>query len=276
MTCEHLETINWDAIWDRQWELTSFKGDGVDFWDTRAQLFERGPDADDYVAQFVSRLSLSPELSVLDVGCGIGTVTMALARQVRCVTALDWSPRMLEAVARRVAEQQLEHVRTVRLDWPQVQVGRDIELHDVVLASRSLPMGNLRGALQRLDQAALQACYLTWIVDGNALDAAVCRLLGREYHAFPAYTIIYNMLYEMGICAQVDIFRVAEKRVYASLDELVTHLIRAHRVTAQEDTAALRKLVSQYVSSEDSTVSRTMSTRWALIHWRKGLARCET
>ncbi len=143
MTCEHLETINWDAIWDRQWELTSFKGDGVDFWDTRAQLFERGPDADDYVAQFVSRLSLSPELSVLDVGCGIGTVTMALARQVRCVTALDWSPRMLEAVARRVAEQQLEHVRTVRLDWPQVQVGRDIEPHDVVLASRSLPMGNL-------------------------------------------------------------------------------------------------------------------------------------
>jgi SAM-dependent methyltransferase len=264
-----LEEINWDSIWDRQWKLTSFKGDGLQFWDERAELFEHSPRADDYVEQLLPRLELTPEASVLDVGCGIGALSIPLARHVRQVTALDWSPRMLDVVSRGVAQMRLDNVKTVRLDWPRVEVGRDVETHDVVLASRSLPMGDLRGALVRLHQAAKRTCYLTWIIDGNELDAAVCSLLGRDYHPFPAYTIIYEMLYGMGICAEVEIFRVSERRMYNSPEEVVAHLVQTHHLDAQHDASALRALALRHLTSEDGVLYRDLSARWALMRWDK-------
>src|SRR5512139_1936499 len=51
---------------------------------------------------------------VLDLGCGAGHLSFALAPVVQEVVALDPSPGMLDAVARGAAERSLTQVRTVQ------------------------------------------------------------------------------------------------------------------------------------------------------------------
>jgi SAM-dependent methyltransferase len=53
-----------------------------------------------------------PEAQVLDLGCGAGHVSFAVAPQVRSVTACDLSPEMLDVVARAAASRGFDNVLT--------------------------------------------------------------------------------------------------------------------------------------------------------------------
>lgn len=53
-----------------------------------------------------------PEARILDLGCGGGHVTFAVAPHVREVLAYDLSPEMLEVVARTARDRGLDNVRT--------------------------------------------------------------------------------------------------------------------------------------------------------------------
>ncbi|MDB6082640.1 MAG: methylase involved in ubiquinone/menaquinone biosynthesis [Gammaproteobacteria bacterium] len=45
---------------------------------------------------------------LIDIGCGTGLDAVRMARRGHCITATDWSPRMLERTADRVAAQHLQ------------------------------------------------------------------------------------------------------------------------------------------------------------------------
>jgi SAM-dependent methyltransferase len=55
-----------------------------------------------------------PEARVLDLGCGGGHVTFAVAPQVREVVAYDLSPEMLAVVARVARDRGLDNVATIQ------------------------------------------------------------------------------------------------------------------------------------------------------------------
>ncbi len=65
----------------------------------------------------IERARLAGGMSVLDVGCGTGRITIPAAQRVGatgCVVALDIQPEMLSKVARRAAQNNLTNVQTVR------------------------------------------------------------------------------------------------------------------------------------------------------------------
>jgi SAM-dependent methyltransferase len=70
----------------------------------------RGADLDDLAAVVRGR----PDARVLDLGCGGGHVTFAVAPQVREIVAYDLSPEMLEVVARTARERGLGAVATAQ------------------------------------------------------------------------------------------------------------------------------------------------------------------
>ncbi len=86
-------------------------------FDPRAQAYlqspvhAQGPDllyAQDLVAQ-----AMPPSGVALDVGCGAGHLSFALAHNLSSVTALDSSPSMLSTVDRVAAERGLSKIHTV-------------------------------------------------------------------------------------------------------------------------------------------------------------------
>jgi SAM-dependent methyltransferase len=91
-------------------------------------------------AELVSQIHawrlLSPEFCVLDLGCGFGRVTQAIANNVRQVVALEVSKRMVELAC--TALHGLENVLVIRSDGDGFSFLADRRF-DVVLAIDSFP-----------------------------------------------------------------------------------------------------------------------------------------
>lgn len=264
-----VEEIDWEGVWNRHWRLTS-KGEGVDFWNRQAgQLDDRLAVYRDegYVGALLCRMEVWRGCTVLDVGCGTGALAIPLARKVKSVTALDWSPAMLQVLQQKAAAAGVDNIVPMARDWLEVRIGDEIEPHDVVVASRSLPMGDLGRALAKLDAAASRRCYLTWTVKDD-YEGELADILGADYHPSPPYTIIYNLLYSMGICANIEILETPCGLQFASLDEAVVRVTRGARVS-QETDARLRAFLKSRLRRRDGHWCRETPSRWALISWTK-------
>jgi SAM-dependent methyltransferase len=268
MPGEGINSINWDRLWQEQMEAASFKGEGREFWDGMAHRLERKKDLKDaYLEEFLKRIDLSNCESLLDVGCGTGAVALPLAKRVRTVTALDLSPVMLQYLAAEIAARAIGNVSLKQADFPHISPA-ELGTHDVVIASRSLPMGNLRQSLTRIHEAGRKRCYVTWIAERNESDARICRLTGNEYHPFPDYLIMVNMLYTMGITANVEIFSVVDEYCFAGPQEAIQNVTRGRPITAE-----VREKLNEYFRDllvfEGGFWRRRMENKWALIWWKK-------
>jgi len=68
----------------------------------------QGPDLEELAGLARNR----PQASVLDLGCGAGHVSFAVAPHVRSVVAYDLSPEMLDVVTRAATERGLHNIAT--------------------------------------------------------------------------------------------------------------------------------------------------------------------
>ena len=78
----------------------------------------------DFPAQTVRALEpvLAGCRSVLDVGAGVGALTVPLARSVERVTALEPSPAMLEELRANLARHRLANVTCIAARWGEVEI----------------------------------------------------------------------------------------------------------------------------------------------------------
>lgn len=100
------------------------------------------------VAEMVRQGLLHPgKKSILDVGCGPGTMALPLAAAGHSVTALDWCRPMLDNLEQAANEQGVAGVRAVQARWEDYRPDRQ---HDLALASFFPDALNVRG-LERLE-----------------------------------------------------------------------------------------------------------------------------
>jgi SAM-dependent methyltransferase len=266
--------IDWDDLWRLRLQSASFRTLGADRWNAGAAHWGKSmaeSSNSNYVDHLLDRMDLSPDMTVLDVGCGGGRMAIPLAKRVRHVTALDQAPAMLEATRQNAESANIKNLSTVHVDWTKARIGIDVEPHDVVLSSSSLLMLELREFLTRMDQAAKKNCYLTWGVGMNEHDARVSRILGEDYRPTPSHVVIYNLLYSMGILPNVEIFQVAGSRRVKDLSQMVeTVAKRAHgRILDEETAAKLKAFFTKEMVYREGYYYQDMSSAWALISWSK-------
>ena len=88
--------IDWNAAWQAAKTQSTLTERDADFWTRKAPQFATGKHyKSDYPEQFLKILEPCPDWSVLDVGCGSGTLAIPLADKVVSITALDFSEGML-------------------------------------------------------------------------------------------------------------------------------------------------------------------------------------
>src|SRR5262245_36688315 len=67
------------------------------------------------------RQNLSPPAHMLDLGCGTGLDTETLAREGYRITAMDWSPLMVQRTKKRIARRHLQdNVEVKQLGFHQL------------------------------------------------------------------------------------------------------------------------------------------------------------
>jgi len=194
--------------WNQAWREMRTNGDSParqpKFWDGRAPSFAKHVARTDYARNFLKIMKPRPDWSVLDMGCGGGTLALPLSDRVGSITAVDFSEKMISILREQCTARGIRNIRTLCARWEDDWRQAGIGIHDVAIASRSLVVEDLQGGIEKLDQAARKRVYIVTIVGDGPHDRNAYTALGRELKVGPDYIYNYNLLYQMGIYAKVD------------------------------------------------------------------------
>ena len=94
-----------------------FKNSPEKFWDLISSKYAASPIADRNAYETkIAKLKayLTPEMSVLDIGCGTGTQCGDIANRVSQVTGIDISSKLLAIAEQRMAERNVDNVEFVQ------------------------------------------------------------------------------------------------------------------------------------------------------------------
>jgi SAM-dependent methyltransferase len=270
-----LERLHGGEIdWNEAWRVARASATRKDSqaWDQRAPSFARHAGRSAYVEAMLELLDLDPDWTLLDVGCGPGTLALPLAHRVRSVTALDFSPRMLDLLRERCAAQDVRNVVPVLGAWEDDWAALGLDRFDVALASRSLNVSDLRGALLKLHGVARRQAVITAPVGDGPMDRRVFEAAGRTFVPGPDYRYVYNMLRQLGLSPEVSFIPVTDARRYASLDEAVEGLAWMLTDPAPHELACLREWLGRaMVAGPDGLgLSVPRTTEWAVVSWSTG------
>jgi SAM-dependent methyltransferase len=245
----------------------------ADFWDRRARGFHRTTKDTITSDPFYLWLRdiVTPQKSVLDVGAGTGRFTLALAPQAMRFTAVEPNAAMLDFLLRDAAYQGLKNISYVQTTW---QEAPDDLQADIVICSHVLyPIMDIVPFLAKLQKATRQACYI--YLRATHIDAATAPLWrhfhGDERRLPPGYIHALDILYEMGIYANVEIVMLPPSLHYPSLDIAVTELMEQLILPDDEKTRVeLRDLLTGWLVEQDGMlVTPLHDVVSAIIWWEK-------
>lgn len=259
-----IEAIDFGRLYRDHLATTTRTRKTASAWYSRAAGMASKALRSRYADEFVARMDLQGATSLLDVGCGPGTIGLAVADQLQRVVGLDYSSAMLDAMRDKAVEMHLTNVETLHRAWEDDW--SDAPECDIVVASRSTTVEDMATALGKLNAKARLRVYLTHLVGGHFTDPAIQAAMGRRVPSVPDYIYLVNILHSMGIHPRLD-YIAHENR----LADAVDFDDFAHRVAwsvGDLDADELARLRAWY---ERSTPQQRQGEpmRWAFISWEK-------
>ena len=238
-------------------------------WNDSADKLKRWMSADNYFEQFVKKLHIRPDWTVLDIGCGPGDVSMWAAKRAKHVTSLDHAGKMLDFLKEDSVKRGLTNISYVQSAWDDV-LATDVAMHDVVIASRSIgTMHDKKAALSRIALCTRQYAYITI---GCKVKTPVARsidkILGKKSGASSSFLIAYNHLYRMNIRANVEF--IYGRNLFTDLDDVLERCSWGlEGLTSQQERSLFDILGRTMVKRRDGSLSFPYNDLcWAFIWWQ--------
>ena len=226
----------------------------ADFWDRRAHGYHRSTRETAQNDPFFRRVrtDVTPQTSVLDVGAGTGRFSLALTPLVRHVTAVEPNATMLGFLRDDAQDEAFTNISYVQAPWQDASS----DLHaDIVICSHVLyPIRDIEPFLTKLRTATDRACYIYHRATSiDSLIAPIWRHFhGDERQYPPAYIHVLDVLFEMGIYAEVEIVEIPPSLRYPSLDVAVGELQEQLILPEDEQTRQeLRSLLQGWLIERD-------------------------
>lgn len=259
-----LQSIDFGRLYRDHLATTAHTHKTAAAWDSRAAGMASKALRSRYAEEFVARMDLQAAASLLDVGCGPGTIGLAVADQLQRVVGLDYSSAMLDVMRDKAAELELNNVETLHRAWEDDW--SDVPCCDVVVASRSTTVQDIGQALELLHSKARLRVYLTHLVGGHFTDPAIQTVVGRTVPSVPDYIYLLNILHRMGIHPRVDY--IAHENRLADAVDFEDYARRVAWSMGGLDADEQERLRIWY---ERSTPKERTGTpmRWAFISWEK-------
>jgi len=265
-----IKSLDWNRVWREQFALRDFQKQDASFWDGRAASFAKIKETD-YISRLISILQPEPHWTVLDMGCGNGALAVPLAKLVSSVTAVDFSRKMLAEVHKRCAVEGVSNVKTIHGGWEDDWEKLGIGACDVAVASRSLCVDDLQTSITKLGGVAGKRAYIVTVAGDGPRDRRLFAAIGRPFDPGPDYIYYYNLLYQMGIRANVEVIQERRNKTYHSIEEAVeSSCWMFDDLTSREKDLIYAYFRERLVFHAGSwRLSRAQIVRWAVIWWEK-------
>lgn len=256
-----IDGIDFDALYKEQLRQAKRTEKSPQHWDRRASRMAENCGRSDsrYLRELLAKIDFTGASTLLDVGCGPGTVCLAAAGRLEQVYGLDYSSGMLEVAAQRAAAQGVSNAVWLHRAWEDSWQG--LPVCDIAVASRSTLVGDLRQALAKLNRQARLRVYTTHTVSGTFVDEDLLQAIGRSVERLPNYIYAVNILYQMGIHARVDFIHDDLCQKAPTFEEAVQAVSRA---TGELDTSERQRL-AEYCRHRKAKPAA--GKKWALVYW---------
>ena len=270
MTNTGIQDLDWNLLWKQaRKNKTPLSRKAAD-WDKKAASFAGRTARSMYTEKFLALLKPRPEWSILDIGCGPGTLAIPLAACSRQITALDFSGNMLKILKQRALRQKIKNITTCQLSWQDNWQQHGIKPHDVAIASRSLAVPDLKEALIRLNSYAIRKICITDRVGHGPKDPYAFAAVGRELSSGPDYIYTVNLLHQMGYLPAISYIRLEQTMNYASFTDALDSYLWMFRDLNHKERQRLSSYVASIVQPHTDgtvTVQRRHIPTWAFISW---------
>lgn len=262
--------VDWVKYWQ---EALKQKTDKNKDWDKAAPHFHKRAKKDDYHDLLFSKLILNENDSLLDLGCGEGSITLPIAKQVRKVTGVDSSAKMLELLNQRAQEQNIKNVDTILKSLEDISY-EEIGDYDVVLASRSLNgIIPIEETLKTINEIANKYVFITLFGPENwKIEKEFNEYIRKENKPFPEYNYMFNILYNMGIYANIERLDIKTYREYSSIEEAMDNGKFRLDLLNDDEKAQLKKYLNEILKKDPETgklYNEKDKADWILIWWKK-------
>jgi SAM-dependent methyltransferase len=249
-----------DIDWNEVWKIRMFRHIESSGGQDCAGYFEDEGEARDYWknsqendqrAQHLCRaLGISPGFRILDIGAGPGTLAVPLAKVVSHITAVEPSSAMMNVLRENIENYGLSNIDCLQKRWEDVNVKSDLPCpYDLVMASFSLGMKDIKEAIRKMVAASCGKVALLWFA-GEPSWETHCRRLwprlhGREYYPMPHSDVLFNILYRMGIYANVAAFSWEFSQSFSNLDDASAYWCQQMQVTADDKRSVVRNYLRE-------------------------------
>ncbi|MEA5114104.1 MAG: methyltransferase domain-containing protein [Geobacteraceae bacterium] len=242
-----------------------------EFWDQRASSFAEHDKGSGYADAFMKIIAMEPDWNVLDVGSATGTLAIPLAKKAKSITALDFSGKMLELLRKRCDDSGVDNIRTVHGRWEDDWQSLGIIPHDVVIASRSMPLGSARTAIAKLNEYARRRVYAVVAAGNGPRDSRVYEAIGRDFNPPSHYGEINLMLTQLGLCASNAFISYEDTSSYENHEEAFESLNRSIPDISTQEEEKLKSFLRQNLVLKDGRwkLFPVREIRWAVIWWDK-------
>lgn len=260
-----MENIDFNALYKKQKKLSTFKMKSQDAWDKKAVFMNKRVHQSIYNEEFLDIIDLADAKTLLDVGCGVGNLSLKLSEKLESIYALDYSSGMLDILKQNADENNINNIKCVHTSW--YDDWKDVPMVDIVIASRSMEVTDMQEALLKLNSKAKKRVYLSYKVGGSFLSDDILNAMQREVIKKPDYIYIVNILYALGINAKVDFIRSeGRSTVYTSFEEFIKSVSWS---IGELTNVEIQRLKNYYEKEVKVKVASIDYVKWAVISWDK-------
>jgi ubiquinone/menaquinone biosynthesis C-methylase UbiE len=265
-----VNVINWIEL--RKLMLSSthrLECTNANYWDKCASNYnENAPQMAELTQNQLNRIQLQPTDTVLEVGAGNGRLTVPIAKKAQKVTALEPSKNMLEYLKVNAKNAEIQNIICVNKSLEDLTI-EEVGCFDIVVASFSLFMLDMEKALAKMNALAAKRVYLFLSASRWLDEPELQKLVHHESTSLWAdYIYVYNVLYDLDITANVDVFNHTSKQGFSSLPEAVTRFSETYSIPSSKEDV-LKAYLQKTLVEENGKFWSIRNRKAALIWWIK-------
>lgn len=258
-----LEPIDFAQMYKEHKKSTIFKGKSSSEWDEKSKEMALSMQNSSYVEEFISRMDISGNEVVLDIGCGPGTLAIPLAKKVKQVIAIDFSAQMLTELEEYAKREGLTNIITVHIGWEDDW--SLLPLVDIAVASRSVEVQDIDKALAKMNKQAKKACYVTYKAGGSFVDMEILDYIGKKIIAKPDFWYIPILLYKNGSLPYLDYIATQKGSINSTTaEEFVSSLIWSLGELDEAQQLKAREYHKLFIENKNVYPKPFI---WAFISW---------
>lgn len=261
--------IDWAEYWTRMMDNAGNRGKD---WTKAAKVYRKIAEKDNYTEKLIENMILDKNDTVIDVGCGEGSVTVPLSKYVSKITASDLTEKMLDILKNRIEEEHINNIEIIQEDINNITAEK-YGHYDIVLGSRVVNgIRDINQVILNLNEIANKYVFLSVFgVNNWKIEKDFYKHINKEYNDRPEYTVLVNILANLGIYANVKNLNVGPSRTYDSIDDALKNGKWDSQKLSKEEKEQLREYLEENLTLNPDTQkleNKHDKPDWVLIWWK--------